>query len=97
MTRTQASTTLSQIGRGALFMLGAKGFGYGPNGLGFRVGRNSKGVNYVMIKLDDNDTYTVTAKSVRGIKITDKGQMSGVYCDQLNSALTSLTSMYTRL
>lgn len=97
MTQTQATTTLRQIGRGALFMLGAKNYSFGPKGVGFRVGRNAKNVNYILISLDADDTYSVSAKSIRGIKITTKGQLTGVYCDQLKSALTSLTGMYTSL
>lgn len=97
MTQEQAQITLSQIGKTALIMIGAKQFSYGPKGMGFRVGRNSKNVNHILISLDADDTYTVTAHSIRGITITKKGEYSGVYCDQLNSVIESLTGMYTNL
>lgn len=95
MTQGQAQTTISQIGKRALYMIGAKQFAYGENGVGFKVGRNAKGVNHILINLDASDTYTVTAHAIRGIKLTKKGEYTGVYNDQLNTIIEQLTGMYT--
>jgi hypothetical protein len=92
-----AKTIARQIGNQALVMIGAKNLIDTGNGLLLKVGRNAKGVNYLKIILDANDTYTMSAFSTRGIKITPKGEMSGLYNDQLNTAIESLTGMYTRL
>lgn len=92
-----AQTIAQQIGKQSLVMIGAKNFAGSETALLFSVGRNSKNVNKIKINLDADDTYTVSGYSIRGIKITEKGKMSGIYSDQLNQAIESLTGMCTRL
>ena len=85
-------------------MTGAKNFGVGPKGMGFKIGRNSKKINYIRIDLDrGKDLYNMefirmarkkgelspTLKVVKKIK--------GVYADQLQSLFTKYTGMYTSL
>jgi len=56
-----AQTILDQIGRKALFMIGAHGLVAGKDSLSFRVGRNGlKTCNAVMVQLMPDDTYTLT-------------------------------------
>lgn len=92
-----ATTIYRQVGKMAMLMIGAKQFAASDDSLVFKVGRNAKSVNRLKITLDASDTYTVTAYSIRGIDIKQKGQMTGVYNDQLNSVIETLTGMYTRL
>lgn len=94
---TVAKTIAQQIGNQALTMIGAKRFVDAGNGLIFKVGRNSKSVNTIKIILNDSDTYTMSAYSIRGITIKPKGELSGLYFDQLNAGIESLTNMYTKL
>jgi hypothetical protein len=92
-----AQTIARQIGTKALFMIGAKRLLDAGNGLAFKVGRNAKGVNYIKIILETSDTYTMQAYSARGIDLKLKKELTGVYCDQLNTGIETLTGMFTRL
>lgn len=92
-----AKTIARQIGNQALTMIGAKNLVNLGNGLSLKVGRNSKGVNYLKIVLEPNDTYTMTAYALRNMTPKVKGEMSGLYFDQLRPAIEQLTGMYTRL
>ena len=105
MDKRQAGETLKQLGGNRFIMMtGAKNFGVGPKGMGFKIGRNSKKINYIRIDLDrGKDLYNMefirmarkkgelspTLKVVKKIK--------GVYADQLQSLFTKYTGMYTSL
>lgn len=79
-------------------MTGAKNFCSHPEGgVSFRIGRNSKGVNYVKITLTADDLYTVEFKRIHGTKITDKGTTEGAYCDMLGDLFEKSTGMYLSL
>ena len=105
MDKRQAGETLKQLGGNKFIMMtGAKNFGVGPKGMGFKIGRNSKKINYIRIDLDrGKDLYNMefirmarkkgelspTLKVVKKIK--------GVYADQLQQLFTKYTGMYTSL
>lgn len=105
MDKRQAGETLKQLGGNRFIMMtGAKNFGVGPKGMGFKIGRNSKKINYIRIDLDrGKDLYNMefirmarkkgelspTLKVVKKIK--------GVYADQLQNLFTKYTGMYTSL
>lgn len=105
MDKRQAGETLKQLGGNRFIMMtGAKNFGVGPKGMGFKIGRNSKKINYIRIDLDrGKDLYNMefirmarkkgelspTLKVVKKIK--------GVYADQLQKLFTKYTGMYTSL
>lgn len=94
-----ANTILKQVGRRALFVLGAKNLLDLGNGLSFRV-RGSRTVNYIEITLDANDTYSFrTAKIGRApnFKVSNDSTVDGVYCDMLHSLIESKTGLYTSL
>lgn len=103
MSNQVAQTIVGQIGHRALVMIGAKDLTAYESGLGFKVGRNAKSVNRVVVTLEPDDTYTVKAERVAHNhtthEITHKvlGEMSDVYVDSLHSALESLTGLYTSL
>ena len=89
---------LQQLGGNKFIaMTGAKGFGITGNTLVFKIGRNSKGVNYIRITLDSNDTYTMEFINIRKQKITIKAKHSGIYNDQLTTIFEKETGMYTHL
>ena len=99
-----ANTISDQIGRRALFMLGAKNLLATEQGLQFRIGRNANGVSHVVVNLDASDTYTVEFRSIRmsrkspgGISNKLKKSFEGVYADSLHTVLESGTGMYTSL
>lgn len=105
---TVANTIREQIGRGALFMLGAKNFLGDENSLTFQI-RGSKKCNGIKVKLEANDTYTMTfTKSVpsRFYRKTGKlvsgrldtvAELEGVYCDGLCQAIEGVTGLRTSL
>lgn len=93
-----AQTILQQLG-GSRFraMTGMHSAVAHPKGFSFKIGRNAKGVNYVMIELDPSDTYTITTYSIRKYEPKEKERMTGVYADNLRSVFTKMTGLYTSL
>ena len=102
-TNNIARTLLSQLGNRALFMLGAKNILATDRGVQFKIGRNSKSVNHVQIKLEADDTYTLTfgrlakkrGEFVPSFKV--KSEAVGVYADALHATIEAHTGLYTSL
>jgi len=95
--KRQAAETLKQLGGNKFIaMTGAKNFGFGSKGMVFKIGRNSKGVNYVRIDLR-NDLYDMEFIQMRAGREKIKSKIKGVYNDQLQKIFTKHTGMYTRL
>ena len=80
-------------------MTGAKNLGTSGNkkNLSFGIGRNSKGVSHVMIKLTSMDLYDVEFINMRGAKRKVIKKVKGVYGDMLPKIFTKYTGMNTRL
>lgn len=91
-----ATTILQQLGKPALFMLGAHTMSFTVDALNFRV-KGSKKANHIEIKLDADDTYTVTFRTIRGLKVKLVAEQSGVYVDNLHRVIEAETGLYTRL
>lgn len=97
MTNNIGQTIAQQIGNRAFTMIGARGLVALEDGLQFSVGRNAKKVTKLVVKLDADDTYTVTAWNIRGVNCRELASHSFVYADQLHTVIESLTGMYTSL
>ena len=99
MDKRQGAETLKQLGGNRFIMMtGAKHFGVGPNGMSFKIGRNSKRVNHVTIDYDrGRDLYNMKFDwvTIKGIK--NKKTLKGIYADQLQDMFTKYTGMYTSL
>lgn len=96
-TKEIAQTIMGQLGRKALFMLGAKDFTCGGEcHLTFRIRGCSK-VNVVQINLDPSDTYTVRFSRIRGIKVTRVSEHNDIYADQLHGLIERVTGLATSL
>ena len=94
MDKRQAAETLKQLGGNKFIMMtGAKNFGFGKDGLSFKIGRNAKAVNYVVIDLNGKDLYDI--KFQKGTRVLKK--VNDVYGDQLQKMFTKYTGMYTSL
>ena len=94
MTKRQAAETLKQLGGNKfIVMTGAKRFAFSDKGLGFKIGRNAKAVNYVHISLNGKDLYDM--KFQKGTRVLKK--VDDVYGDQLQKMFTKYTGMYTSL
>lgn len=95
-----AQTIIDQLGKGALFMLGAKNLVDLGNGLQFRI-RGSHKANTVMIELDQGqDLYNVRILKIGrapGYKITEVANLSGLFADQLRSVIEQHTGLYMSL
>ena len=93
-----AETILQQLG-GVTFKLftGAKNFVHGDRELNFSIGRNSKRVNKVRIKLQGDDTYTMTFFRVtkRGLNVTVMAEVAGVYAESLRRVFELHTELLT--
>ncbi len=99
MDKRQGAEALQQLGGNRFIaMTGAKHFGVGPNGMSFKIGRNSKRVNHVTIDYDrGRDLYNMKFDwvTIKGIK--NKKTLKGIYADQLQDMFTRYTGMYTSL
>jgi len=94
MDKRQAAETLKQLGGNKFIMMtGAKNFGFGKDGLSFKIGRNAKAVNYVVIDLNGKDLYDM--KFQKGTRVLKK--VNDVYGDQLQKMFTKYTGMCTSL
>jgi hypothetical protein len=90
----QAGETLKQLGGNKFIaMTGAKNFTIGKEGLAFKIGRNAKAVNYVVIQLNGKDLYDM--KFQKGTRVLKTA--NDVYGDQLQKMFTKYTGMYTSL
>ena len=97
MDKRQAGEMLKQLGGNKFIaMTGAKNFAVGPKGASFKIGRNSKNVNYVRIDLK-NDLYDMEFIQMRAGKLKVKSKVKQIYADQLQQMFTKHTGMYTSL
>ena len=88
MKRETANIIAQQLGF-TLKMIGAKNLIAYQDGLGFKIGRNSKRVNHIKITLED-DLYTMTFSRVPSVAAMCKGkeaiiinEIAGVYASQM--------------
>lgn len=92
-----ANTISKQIGGSALFMIGAKNLLDHGDALSFKIGRNSKSVNYVKITLNSNDLYDIEFCWVNKNGVKERSREDGIYNDMLRGAIERNTGMYTSL
>lgn len=92
-----ANEIREQIGHKAFYMIGAKNLCDVGNGLGFKVMKNAKGVNYIEIKLNGKDLYDAKYMSIRGSKVKVLSEDNDIYCDMLRGSIERNTELYTKL
>jgi hypothetical protein len=93
-----AATILAQLGGNRfLVMTGAKNISYDPTSLSMTLPRNAKGIRWVRVTLDENDTYSIDfVKMVRQLPQTAT-RVTGVYVEQLQDMFTLYTGLFTSL
>lgn len=95
-----ARTIIDQLGKGALFMLGAQHLVDLGNGLQFRI-RGSKRANTIMIELDQGqDLYNIRILKIGrapGYKVTEVANHKGLFADQLRPVIEQATGLYMSL
>ena len=94
-----AQTIISQLGGGKLVaMTGAKNFVAIENGVQFKIGRNAKSINTVIVRLNSMDTYDIeygrVAKKKGVPTYTVKTTELNIYNDMLKESFESNTGMY---
>ena len=108
MTKTKTDLTVPneicrQIGARAFMMLGAnkKNSKFGDDkSLTFKIGRNSKKVQYIKVELTSMDVYKVTFSRMGGKHRMDYiiiSEIDGVYCENLCRIIEQETGLYTSL
>jgi hypothetical protein len=98
MDRKKAAIILKQIGGNRFIaMTGAKDFAFSDKYMSFKIGRNSKGINFVRIGHNAMDTYDMEFGfvSIKGIKV--KKKVKGVYADMLGTMFKKYTGMNVSL
>ena len=91
-------TILKQLGGNRFIaMTGAKGFAFSNKYMSFKIGRNSKGINFVRMGHNSKDLYDMEFGfvSVKGIKV--KKKVKDVYADMLGTMFKKYTGMNVRL
>lgn len=97
-----AKTILAQLGgRRFLIMTGSKNLIASKDSLMMTLTRNEAKVNKLIIKLEVNDTYTLTflkVGKVKGELVADiRIRHKDIYNDQLQEIFTKSTGLYTHL
>ena len=98
--RLDPKQLLQQLGGNKFIaMTGAKNLAVdrAKNTLHMKIGRNSKGVSHLRIKLTGADLYDMEFLQVRAGNVKVKAKEKGVYNDQLQKMFTKHTGMYTSL
>ena len=96
--RREAETLVQQLGGNKFKMMtGAKNFGIDGKSLTFSIGRNSKGINFVRIKLTSMDLYDIQFAQLRMGQVKVKSTAKRVYGDQLGKVFKKHTGMNVRL
>ena len=98
--RLDAKQLLQQLGGNKFIaMTGAKNLvvDKAKNTLHMKIGRNSKGISHLRIKLTGADLYDMEFLQVRAGNVKVKAKETGLYADQLQKMFTKHTGMYTSL
>ena len=98
--RLDPKQLLQQLGGNRfVMMVGAKNLAVdkSKNELHMKIGRNSKGISHIRIRLTSMDLYDMEFLQVRAGKIKIKSKEKGVYGDQLGKMFKKNTGMNVRL
>jgi hypothetical protein len=86
-----ANEILHQIGKRALYMMGACNYMGEDNGVTFKI-KGSKNYNFIKILLNNMDTYDITFIKLSLTKRTEK-KIDGVYNDNLHEIISKETGL----
>ena len=97
------STINAQIGNPAFVMMGAHSKVITSEGaLQWQI-RGCRKISHITVKLESDDTYTVTFQKVSRnrrtfeVKVTKVAEVSDVYADSLHQVIESATGLYLSL
>ena len=90
-----------QLGHRAFVMMGAKNLVKGTDKVGkflaFKIGSNSKKVNFVKITLNGLDLYNIEFGYIRGINYTVRESVTDVFVDEMHETIEKNTGIYLSL
>jgi hypothetical protein len=92
-----ANTIRQQLGNRFIVMTGAKDFVGGERSLSFKIGRNSLGVNRIVVTLNDRDLYDIDMYAVRGTNAVRKSMLTDIYANELAGYIGDETGMAVTL
>lgn len=93
-----ANTTLAQLGgRRFMVMTGASNPSGSAEGLSLKLPRNASKAQYLVIKLEADDTYTMRFIRIRKFEAETVKECAGVYCDNLRNIFADVTGLATSL
>jgi len=93
-----SATILAQLGSNRfLVMTGAKVVSYDPISLLMSLPRNPKGIRWVRVILDEDDTYIIEFVKLVKRNPQTATRVTGVYAEQLREVFTLHTGLYTSL
>ena len=92
-----AKEITNQIGRKALFMIGAKNYAYDNNMIVFKIMRNSMKVSHIRITLNVMDLYDVEFLNCRAGNVKTISEENGIYDNMLKGAIERNTGLFTNL
>ncbi len=80
-------TIFNQLGNKALIMMGAKNLAAGKTHISFKIGRNSKSITHITIKINlATDLYEITFHKIRKFKDNAK-KFEGIYADMMHNLI----------
>lgn len=91
-----ANIIRDQIGRKALYMMGAKNLAAVERGLQFRIRGCSK-INCIQIVLNEYDTYNVTYYKLGKIDYKEVAEEFNIYADMLHADIEEKTGLILKL
>jgi hypothetical protein len=91
-----AETIKDQIGRQALFMLGAHQLVGDADLLQFGI-KGCPKINKIVVRLEPSDTYTVQFWKVGRGAFVQVAEVDNVYADSLRATIEKHTGLYTHL
>jgi hypothetical protein len=92
-----AQTIAKQLGRRALFMIGAKNLVAGEDRLGMKLGRNAGRWSHLSIVLNGLDLYDFTFYKFYNCKVIREKTVPNVYCDMMHQVIETETGLATSL
>jgi hypothetical protein len=93
---TVAKEIYNQLGKKAMFMMGAKNIAGDNNSLSFKISGSPK-YNFIKITLNSLDLYDVKFIKYFNYKITREVEVNNVYNDQLKDVIEKNTGLYLSL
>lgn len=92
-----AQEILNQLGRGSLYMIGAKLPMAFENGVQFKIMKNDRKIQSIRIELNANDLYDITFSAIKGLNYIEIAKEEGVYAEDMKNVIEKTTGLALRI